>query len=438
MRKIFLMLTAFILMVFVLSGCSRQTELPNQSSEIVTKDVAVYPITSITIPNTCDGFTSVSIDTVQNFFVAEDNLKYTTVDGVVFTKDLKTLVAFPAGRTGSYTIPDGTEIIGANAFENGRIEEVYVPDSVIQIGSQAFAGCMRLKELSLPTEFTAEGIILPHCEAVPEYALNGLQIHHRGELNVKIEEVLPELNCFMEDAYHSENIVGSHVRELHMYEWERDRENREMVYTTTTAEYLLDGGDIVIPEGYTSWTVGDLRYARMPITSITFPNSLSAQGYAAFNNKMTSESFFAWDSFGTNSISIKNLYVHEDNARYVSVDGVIFTRDLKELVAFPVGRKGSYTIPEGTERIGYAAFMDAAVESVYIPDSVTSIGDLALYSLHIKEISLPKSVNDKVYFLPHDSAGLTVYYRGSKQDLYAIGLDSWISDSILARFVFEE
>ena len=76
---------------------------------------------------------------------------------------------------------DGTKKIAAVAFANCRIEEVYIPDSVTAIGNRAFDGCMALKEISFPTVFEADGNILPHCAALPEYIIDGLRVHHRGE-----------------------------------------------------------------------------------------------------------------------------------------------------------------------------------------------------------------------------------------------------------------
>ena len=126
-----------------LAGCS--------AGSIETVDRAVtYPITSIEFPNDCSTFTCIDIDTVQELYVSDDNPAYSSVDGVVFTKDLKTLVAFPLGRTGSYSIPDGTEKVGAKAFAGSRIEEIYIPDSVTEIGSEAFAECMSLNDISFP------------------------------------------------------------------------------------------------------------------------------------------------------------------------------------------------------------------------------------------------------------------------------------------------
>ncbi len=62
--------------------------------------------------------------------------------------------------------------------------------------------------------------------------------------------------------------------------------------------------------------------------------------------------------------------VSEDNPYLCEIDGVVFTRDKKTLLLFPSGRKGEYTIPEGTEKITPGAFMNSMIERVVVPGTV--------------------------------------------------------------------
>ena len=387
-NKIFSALLLFCVMTAGLSGGCTQTPPAPEKGE-----AAVYPITSVYFPDGCTDFTGAQLATVQALCVSEENAAYTAVDGVIFTADLKTLVTFPAGRDGAYTVPDGTEAIGASAFANCRIEEIYLPDSVTAIGNKAFDGCMSLKEISFPTVFEADGNILPHCEALPEYIIEGLRVHHRGEPNEikdKLRDILPEMNPYRSRTY-AKNEKDALGRCITLYHFKENHLNLstgaidEIVYTTLTAEYLMNGGDIVIPEGYKGWTFDDLQYARFPIMSITFPNSMGVGNFPAFMND--------WGIYGYRD-SVLDYYVKEDNPRFVSVDGVIFTKDLKSLVAFPTGRTGHYEIPDGTELIAYGAFDCTHLESIYVPDSVRSVEDFGFNSMYLKALSLPAHAAD--------------------------------------------
>ena len=82
-----------------------------------------------------------------NLLIKDSNPFYCSLDGVVFTKDKKTLVAYPSGREGAYEIPEGTERIYDSAFVNSMISAVRIPDSVTRIGYSAFCDCHNLKNI---------------------------------------------------------------------------------------------------------------------------------------------------------------------------------------------------------------------------------------------------------------------------------------------------
>lgn len=71
------------------------------------------------------------MNSLESFNVSLQNEHYTSVDGVLFTKDMKTLVKFPSAKTGSYTIPDGVETITKYAFFGAEgLTDIHVPATV--------------------------------------------------------------------------------------------------------------------------------------------------------------------------------------------------------------------------------------------------------------------------------------------------------------------
>jgi len=102
----------------------------------------------VTIPNSvtnignsafadCTGLTAIMVDT--------RNPVYSDVDGVLFNQSLTTLVAYPGGITGSYTVPECVTNIGDYAFEDCQnLTSVTIPSSVTSIGDDAFYGCGNL------------------------------------------------------------------------------------------------------------------------------------------------------------------------------------------------------------------------------------------------------------------------------------------------------
>ena len=83
------------------------------------------------------------------FIVAEDNQFYKSVNGLLLTKDGRTLVAVPAGKE-TVLIPDCVEAIGEQAaFLCCKLKEMTIPRDIASVGSEAFAYCSSLKRFDV-------------------------------------------------------------------------------------------------------------------------------------------------------------------------------------------------------------------------------------------------------------------------------------------------
>ncbi|MBQ3179044.1 MAG: leucine-rich repeat protein [Clostridia bacterium] len=72
---------------------------------------------------------------LEEIVLAEGSEYFTTLDGVLYTKDMKTLAAFPCGWPGEeFTIPNGVETIPANMFRFAfHVKNLNIPASVVNI-----------------------------------------------------------------------------------------------------------------------------------------------------------------------------------------------------------------------------------------------------------------------------------------------------------------
>lgn len=135
--------------------------------------------------------------------------------------------------------------------------------------------------------------------------------------------------------------------------------------------------DLVIPEGVTTLYWYSFNTCRN-LESVTLPDSLEFIDSWAFErcsklktiNVPANVTRINGGAFAQNS-SMTSITCDPANKNYVSVNGVLFTKDMKELVAYPGGIQGGYTVPATVNHIGDAAFYGALGL-----DSVTILGNL--------------------------------------------------------------
>ena len=88
---------------------------------------------------------------LKEIIVSDNNANYCSTDGILFTKDKKTLLFVPRNLAiKKYTVPNGVEHIMDYAFANNRhLEEIEISESVQSIGEYAFAKCKKLNTVSI-------------------------------------------------------------------------------------------------------------------------------------------------------------------------------------------------------------------------------------------------------------------------------------------------
>ncbi|HPA20722.1 MAG TPA: leucine-rich repeat protein [Verrucomicrobiae bacterium] len=105
-------------------------------------------LTNITIPSSVASMTGPfpGCNRLESVTVDPSNPAYSSsADGVVFDKDKTSLVSYPAGRAGSYVIPDGVRRVRHSAFRLcPHLTSLTVPASVTAIDTEAFLDCFAL------------------------------------------------------------------------------------------------------------------------------------------------------------------------------------------------------------------------------------------------------------------------------------------------------
>ena len=110
-------------------------------------------LTSVTIPSSVTGIGIAPFDScaaLTAITVAAANANYASLDGVLFNKAQTTLIQYPGGMAGSYTIPSSVTTIERAAFSSCTgLTSVTIPSSVTSIGGFAFPSCTKLTAITV-------------------------------------------------------------------------------------------------------------------------------------------------------------------------------------------------------------------------------------------------------------------------------------------------
>jgi hypothetical protein len=123
--------------------------------------ISCFSLTSVTIPNSVASIGRGAFADCTSLIyvnVAINNSAYTAQDGVLYNKNKTTLITYPAGRKGSFTIPNSVTNIEEYAFVSCySLTSITIPNSVSSIGLDAFAGCTSLTSVTIPDSVTSIG-----------------------------------------------------------------------------------------------------------------------------------------------------------------------------------------------------------------------------------------------------------------------------------------
>ena len=126
--------------------------------------------------------------------------------------------------------------------------------------------------------------------------------------------------------------------------------------------------EINIPSTVTTIEFGAFASCQ-ELTKITIPASVELIGIASFEG----------------CLGLEAIEVDVANTNYCSVDGVLYTKGMEVLCVYPSSKPGKeYTIPEGVETIGVAAFAyPCYLKTLNIPDSIKVIERNAFIDIYM-------------------------------------------------------
>ncbi|MGN0115484.1 MAG: leucine-rich repeat domain-containing protein, partial [Acutalibacteraceae bacterium] len=150
---------------------------------------------------------------------------------------------------------------------------------------------------------------------------------------------------------------------------------------------IIDGyegfdDDIIIPstlKGKTVSAIGGYVFNGAVCNSIEIPASITL---------IESDAFYDFND-------VAEFKVAADNEHYCAVGGVLFTKDMTQLVKYPAKKSAdSYEIPDGVEYVCDYAFQKSnLLETVIIPNTVETLGFGSFEQCeNLASVTIPESV----------------------------------------------
>ena len=300
-------------------------------------------ITRVTIPGSVVNIEAGAFADGPNLteiVVAENNQHYKSVDGLLLTKDGRTLVAVPAGKE-QVAIPKGVVFIGDKAFlKCKRITKLDIPNGVTEIGFRAFSDCVGLGSISFP----------PSMAKIGDDAF--------GECRNLADVYVTDLSAWCRVSYG----------------WAD--ESNPLCYGGNLHLNGLPLKELKIPDDVTN--IGRLAFRGCSsLTRVTISRNVQKIDGGAFGKC-------------PNLVEFK---VENGNRHYNSKNGLLVSKDGRTLVAVPGGLE-NMTIPDNVEDIGGGAFCGChKLSAVAIPNGMKSIGGCAFVDCsRLSEVEIPDSV----------------------------------------------
>lgn len=283
-------------------------------------------------------FAFVGCSSLENIGVAKGSSTYKVIDGMIYSAT-DSLLYCPVARAGEVRIPAGTQSIGAGAFVgcNG-ITEVFIPSTVTYVGEYAFTG-ISLGKLT----FGGKGFSSVTVGDRAFYGCKELsEVVFEPGGRVSVIGAGTFAGCTSLDSF----TITSSVTEI------RDGAFEGCVALTSVG---FEGGKGALEFGK------NVFKGCVGLTTVNIPENVSKI-----------------PGIFSGCTSLTEVRIDENNPHFVSHEGVVFTKDMTEIIYYPEGKGGEYTIPDSVSTIAAGVFAaNKSLTKLVIPNTVSYIGEEA-------------------------------------------------------------
>ncbi len=386
------------------SGCTslKSITIPNGVNEVsYCTFYGCKSLTSVSIPDSVTGIYGGAFSECESLTSIALPNSVTVLEGSAF---------YGCSNLTSINIPNGVTSIGGSAFSGcTSLSNITLPSSVKSIGYYAFMNCTSLKSIKIPDNVTSIGWwAFSNCRS-----LTSVTIPERlNDIGAWTFSGCSSLTEFKVSAKNSNYVSVNGVL------YNKDK--------TVIIHYPAKKKDksYKIPDGV-AIIAGDAFKYSANLTSITIPDSVEHIGDSAFYNCASLTSITIpkdvtniGDLAFCGCTSLMEIKVAAGNSNFVSLNGVLFSKDKTTLICYPAGKKDkSYTISDGVTSICWRAFSDSknltAINVATENQNYFSVNGVLYNKGKTKLICYPAGKKDESYTIPD---GVTSIYDRAFSD----------------------
>ncbi len=353
------------------------------------------------------GLTHINIDS--------ENACYSSIDGVLFDKDISILYFYPYSHPQtSFTLPntvktiedqamrsckyvtdinlnDGLEKIGSMAFAACKVKSLYIPKTVTEIGGNPVAFCTDLSEITVDPDNSRYYVdqqylldktslcaiayigLVPDIVTIPEgiaeigeYLFYGADI---TKVNIPSSVRTIAYASFYNCAYLNEVNIEPGLETIGKMSFQKCTSLKELKVPATVREIQTQAfcrSGIVefdIPEGVT--TLGQMAFAHcQDLKKISIPSTM-----------------INWDKAMCYSCPSLEKAIFAEGLTFIGDQAFNYCSSLVDV-----------SLPQSITSIGEAAFYGNGMTSIDFPSNLNSIGESAFYGTNLTEVIIPDNV----------------------------------------------
>jgi hypothetical protein len=335
------------------------------------------------------------------------------------------LIAFDNKNATSYKVKEGTVVIADGVFSNSysecNITSIVIPSSVKNLGNSTFWSS-KITSIDLSnTGITSIGDSVFYCSSLTTIVLpsNLQSIGNYAFYGCEIESI---------------DLSGTSV--------------------TTIGEYAFNGSSVktvVLPASVTS--IGYNAFNGCSIESFTI-NSNATLADSAIQLNYDSGKIILGEN--ATEIDFSKVYglteieVAESNTNYTSIGGILYNKEVTEIVYVPRYLTGSVTIPDTVTAIADEQFSGRKISGIVIGSGVKTIGAKAFeYCSNLTDVTIGSgvvSIGEKAFFYSKyyntdsnwKSGALWIgkWLVDIKTGYQTLTYDSKVADKVLDGFVY--